>query len=169
MNNDGVPIPIIVAALTGAVSLVVLAVNAWVHGRRERNHRLRDIYSKAFSAAVAYEEFPFVVRRRRASNPEDERIRISTELRKVQEDISYYSAWLTTESSHVSEAYDSLIAEMRAFAGAAIREAWETQPMSDDSGMAMPDFGLAVLKPLKERYLSEVATHLASTPRWLRR
>jgi hypothetical protein len=61
------------------------------------------MFSKAFAAAVAYEEFPYVVRRR-ASAPEDERIRISTELRKVREDISYYSAWLFTESRAISEA-----------------------------------------------------------------
>ena len=86
MSNLSLYIPIIVAAITGVISLWALAINACLTGRRERGNRRREIFSKAFTAAVVYEEFPYVVRRRRTSAPEDERIRISAELRKVQED-----------------------------------------------------------------------------------
>src|SRR5262252_7527444 len=93
MSNISLYLPIVGAPLTAAASLLALAINAWLTAYRERVNRRREMFSKAFAAAVAYEEFPYVVRRQRTSVPEDERIRISTELRKVQEDISYYSAW----------------------------------------------------------------------------
>ena len=109
MNGGGIPVAIVVAAMMGAVSIATLALNAWLSGHRERKNRQRDVFSKAFAAAVAYEEFPFVVRRRRASLPEDKRIRISTELRKVQEDISYYTAWLSTESRQLAEVFDAVV------------------------------------------------------------
>lgn len=117
MSNVSLYIPIIVAAITGAVALLALAINAILTAYRERVNRRREMFSKAFAAAVAYEEFPYVVRRRRISAPEDERVRISTELRKVQEDISYYSAWLFTESWRISEAYETLILQLREMAG----------------------------------------------------
>ena len=103
MADSDIPVPIIVAAITGAVSLLALSINAWLTGHRDRANRRRELLSKAFTSVIAYREFPYVVRRRRSSSPEDERIRISTELRKVQEDIAYYSSWLATESRHVGE------------------------------------------------------------------
>jgi hypothetical protein len=158
----------IVAVTTGAVSLVTLAINAWLTGHRDRINRRRDIFAKAFAAATAYEEFPYVVRRRRTTDAEGERIRISTELRKVQEDISYYSVWLSTESRHVSQAYETLILKLREVAGGAIRKAWGEPPVGSDAAMNMPDLGLGALKPFKQAYLIEVTAHLSLVPRWLR-
>jgi len=127
------------------------------------------MFSKAFAAAVAYEEFPYVVRRRRTSVPEDERIRISTELRKVQEEISYYSAWLFTESRPISEAYETLILQLREIAGREIHNAWNQPAVGSDTEMNISGLGLSRLKPFKEAYLHEVADHLSPIPRWLRR
>ena len=169
MTEGSLPTPIIVATVTGAVSLFAWVINAWLTGYRERVNRRRDVFSKAFTTAVAYEEFPYIVRRRRASNPEDERIRISTELRKVQEDISYHSAWLFTESRHVSDAYEVLVRKLREIAGGEIRKAWCTPHIDADTEMNMPDLGLAALKPFKQAYLVEVSDELSLIPRWLRR
>jgi hypothetical protein len=169
MSNVSIYVPIIVAAITAAVSLLTLAINAVLTAYRERVNRHRELFSKAFAAAVAYEEFPYVVRRRRISAPEDERIRISTELRKVQEDISYYSAWLFTESRPISEAYETLILRLREIAGKEIHDAWNQPPVGSDAEMNIAGLGLGGLKPFKQAYLREVADHLSPVPRWLRR
>ena len=87
----------------------------------------------------------------------------------MQEDISYYSAWLSTESEHVSEAYNDLIGKLREVAGGAIRNAWSEPPIDDDTQMNIADFGLGALKPLKQAYLREVGDLLSLWPRWLRR
>lgn len=168
MSNVSLYIPIIVAAITGAVALLALAINAILTAYRERVNRRHEMFSKAFAAAVAYEEFPYVVRRRRISAPEDERVRISTELRKVQEDISYYSAWLFTESWRISEAYKTLILQLREIAGREIQNAWNQPPVGSDAEMNITGLGLSGLKPFKEAYLHEVADHLSPIPRWLR-
>ena len=169
MTDNSIFVPVLVASVTGGVSLIVLAINAYLTGSRERISRRREIFSKAFTAAVSYQEFPYVVRRRRTSSPEDERIRISTELRKVQEDISYHTAWLYTESQEVSDAYQNLIGELRLIAGNEIRKAWDDSPVDDDAGMNMPDLGLDRIEPLKMVFLVEVVNELSLTPRWLRR
>ena len=168
MTSGGVLVAIIVASITAAASFAALAINAWLSGHRERQNRQRDVFSKAFIAAVAYEEFPYVVRRRRASAPEEERVRISTELRKVQEDISYYIAWLATESRQVAKAYETLIARMREVAGQEIHKAWIAEPIESDNEMNIADLGLGALRQDKKAYLDEVVRHM-SPRRWLRR
>ena len=169
MTESNIPTPIIVAIISGAVSLAVLAINSWLTGHRERTNRRRDMLSKAFSVAVSYREFPYVVRRRRSSSPEDERIRISTELRKVQEDISYYSSWLTTESRHVSAAYDTLVSRLREVVGSEIHKAWMERAVESDAEMNMNDLGLGVLKVEEQAFLLEAAYHLSVLPRWFHR
>ena len=110
-----------------------------------------------------------MVRRRRSSNPEDERTRISTELRKVQEDITYHLAWLTTESQHVSKAYNKLVSRLREVAGAEIHRAWTEPPVQSDDEMNMDDLGLGILDQHEQEFLLEASDHLSIFPRWLRR
>ncbi len=169
MSETGFYSMVTAAAIGGAVSLLALALNAIITNWRERISRQRQEFSKAFAACEANEEFTFIVRRRRNDVPQDERVRISSELSIIQRELAYYSAWLATESSHVSEAYESLIAKLREIAGAKIHEAWLTPPIDSDSGMNMPDLGFSALKPLKEAYLLEVAHHLSMIPGTVRR
>lgn len=165
MSEAGFSSAVTAAAVGGAVSLFALALNTIISNRRERISRQRQEFSKAFAACVAYEEFPYVVRRRRSNVPQDERVRISSELSIIQRELAYYSAWLATQSTNVSETYETLVAKLREIAGAKIREAWFTPPIDSDSGMNMPNLGLIELNPFKEEYLQEVAYHLSVMPR----
>ena len=162
------PWPLIGAAVTGAVSLLIFVVTNWRNGQRERLARSREVYSRAYVAVQEYKEFPYVIRRRRKEAPDEERVRISTELRQVQSDLAFYSAWLRTESRHVHRSYTQLLEQLRSVAGKAMREAWLEPPIEDDAGMNMPDLGLSALTPYESAYLDEVVHHLAFWPRWLR-
>jgi len=168
MSETGLPSAVIAAAIGGAVSLMALALNAIINSRRDRIARQRQEFSKAFVVCVAYEEFPYIVRRRRSDVPQDERVRISSELSIIQRELAYYSAWLATESTNVSRAYENLVAKLREIVGAKIHEAWLTPPIDSDGGMNMPDLGLSELKPLKDAYLLEVAYHLSGVFRPIR-
>jgi hypothetical protein len=44
------------------------------------------------------------------------------ELRGIQEDLTFYSAWTLTESGHVGRAYGDLVRQTREIAGGAIRD-----------------------------------------------
>jgi len=169
MSETGFSSAVTAAAIGGAASLLALAINAIISGWRNRIARQRQEFSKAFAVCVAYEEFPYIVRRRRNNAPQDERVRISSEFSIIQRELAYYSAWLATESKNVSKAYENLVSQLREIAGAKIREAWLTPPIDSDSGMNMPDLGLSALKTLKEAYLLEVSHHLSGIPRPFRR
>lgn len=165
MSNSGIDPTIMVALITGSFSIIALSANTIINSRRDRKIRQREEFSKAFAACVSYEEFPYIVRRRRSSASEDERIRISTELSQTQKEIAYYSAWLSCESREVSVAYENLVANLRGIVGSKIKEAWQAQPILSDAGMNMPDLGLGSLKPYKQAYLNEVSRCLSWCPK----
>jgi hypothetical protein len=168
VSETVLPTAVTVAIIGGVVSLLALALNNMISGWRDCATRQRQEFSKALAACVAYEEFPYVVRRRKSNAQQNERIRISSELSLIQRDIAYYSAWLATESIPVSKAYETLVAKLREIAGGKIRRLGSHHQLTP-SAMNMPDLGLGTLKPLKDIYLSEVDCHLSLVPRPIRR
>ena len=163
------PWPVIAAAVTGATSLLVFAITNWRTGERERLARGREVFSKAYAAVQEYKEFPYVIRRRGKGDPEEERLRISSELRRVQTNLAFYSAWLGTESPHVHQSFTELVRQLRGVAGTAMHKAWLEPAVEDDSKMNMPDLGLSALAAYERAYLEEVVDHLSLWPRWFRR
>ena len=163
------PYPIIGAAITASVSILVFVIANWWNGRLVGLTRSREVFSKAYSVVQEYKEFPYVIRRRKISAPEEERLRISSELRRVQADLAFYSAWLSTESSYVQNSYSELLAQMRRVAGNAMHDAWLESAAVDDSEMNMPDIGLSALANYESAYLQEVVDYLSLWPRWVRR
>ena len=152
---------VVAAAITAAVALISLVVSNIVGGVRANRDRRREVFSKAFAAAISYAEFPYVVRRRRTSDPEEERVRISTDLRAVQEEIAYYSAWIESEAPKVANAYQVLAAETRRIAGKQIHDAWNSAAVASDAEMNMPDLGLAELDAARRSYLEALRSNLA--------
>ena len=163
------PLPIVAVIITATVSILIFVITNWWNGERARLTRSREISSKAYASIQEYKEFPYVIRRRRKDAPEEERMRISSELRRVQADLAFYSAWLRTESPYVHRCFDDLLVQVRNTAGKAMHNAWLEPPAEDDSNMNMPDLGLSTLTPYESAYLEEVVDHLSFWPRWLRR
>ncbi len=157
--------PAVVAALVAAiVGIVTLIVN----GRGARNDRQRQLFAGAFGDVAAYCEFPYIVRRRRHDAPEEERVRISTELSEIQRRLNHNAAVLRVEAPRVAEAYGALIDASRAIAGAAIHDGWNLEPATSDRGIHVGDVDLAALRSHEDRYLVAAADHLALTPSWIR-
>ena len=163
------PWPVVGAVIIGVVSFIVFVLTNWWNGERERLTRSRDVFSKAYAAVQEYKEFPYVIARRRKDTPEEEQIRISSELRRVQADLAFYSAWLLTESRHVHRSFLELLEQTRKVAGTAMHEAWLQPAVAEDSEMNMLKLDLSALAPYESAYLTEVVYHLSLWPRWTRR
>lgn len=175
LSPDGVSVksaltsPIVVAALVaGLVSLASVVAGQLNKRISEREARRRDSYAKAFESYVAYREFPFVVRRRSADKPVEERERIARELREVQERLGYYRAWIHTESRHCGLAFDRLISKVRINDGKLIHEGWSAPAITSDEQMNIK-LPLVSLGAEEDEFLHEVSIHLALRPRWMRR
>lgn len=157
--------PAIVAALITSVMAVVTSI---VNGRRARSDRQRELFSAAYGDVASYCEFPYIVRRRRHDQPEDERLRISTELSDVQRKLNHNRALLRVEAPRVARAYAALVTSVKLNAGASIRQSWDLKPITADAEIHVTDVDLDGVRPFDDAYLTAVADHLALTPWWLR-
>lgn len=158
---------LLTALVSGAVIAAVLGgvVNTYLARRRSREEeraRVRTVCAEALAAVTAYKEFPYAIRRRRNDHPADERIRLSEELRHVQERLSYYSAWMTSESQILSDAYETLLINLRAAAGTACHDAWLAPAAQTDADMNLHPgvIDLSGLKQFEAAYMDAVKTHL---------
>ena len=78
------------AGISAGVSAAIGLVTLWVAGIRAERARRRELYADALAGTMAYREFPYAIRRRRAEDPDrsGERVRISEAVREVQHDLS---------------------------------------------------------------------------------
>lgn len=154
----------IAALIAGVVAVVSLLVN----GRRARMDRQRQLFGAAFGDITSYCEFPYIVRRRRHDTPEEERVRISTELSEIQRRLNHNKAVLLVEAPRVARAYAALVETTRQIAGRAIRDGWDLSPITVDNNIHVVDVDLTPITPAEQRYLTAVADHLSVAPWWTR-
>lgn len=149
----------VIAAVIGAIVNTALARRKSLE---EERARVRNVFAEAFEAVAAYKEFPYAIRRRRADQPAEERLRLSEELRKVQTNLTYYVAWTLAESAATGKAYGDLVRELRLIAGDACRAAWLAAPAVDDTDMniAREVIDLSALSPFEKAYTDAVEAHL---------
>lgn len=155
------------AVIGAVVAAIVAAITLIVNGRRARRDRHRELFAAAFADIGHYCEFPYIVRRRRHDVPEEERLRISTELSEVQRKLNHNRAVLQVEAPRVAEAYARLVAATRDVAGGAIRDGWNLAPVTSDAGVHVTDVDLMPIKSYEDAYLTAAADHLALAPWWL--
>jgi hypothetical protein len=142
--------------------------------RIDERSRVRATLSEAFQAYADYKEFPYAIRR--ADRPEDERIRLSEELRKIQSRLSYYQAWCQIESEQIGSAYNDLDREARRVAGAAMHRAWTENAAalepdmnigSDRADLTQPGLGRGQVHPSHPTAPTVDHAALAATSRHL--
>lgn len=157
------------AAILGAVVNTLLARR---NTRIEERARIRATLAEAFQAYANYKEFPYAIRRRRADQPGEERLRLSEALRHVQSQLSYYQAWTLAESAHAGAAYNDLVLQGRKAAGAAMRYAWNAPALDNDEGMNIGSnlVDLTALEPAERRFIRAANAHVAAlTKSWPQR
>jgi hypothetical protein len=159
-------LPIVVAAVVG-IGTAAAGVYTWfVSGVRAERTRLQKLYADAYSAIVSYQEFPYVIRRRRALTAEhpgiggEERLRITGALHTVQEELNNYSAQIGTESKAVSTKYDLLVSETRQIAGTYMHDAWDATPLDNDAGMNITGIDYKGLRIQQDDYLDAIKQDL---------
>lgn len=128
------------AVIGAVIGLFGIVAGLWINGDRAERQRRRELHARALAAVVDYGEMPFMVCRRR-SEPEQrsaERIRLSDHFSKVKAEISICQVLLAADGhSHVSDAYETLVATARSVVGGEAHEAWQKEPIHQDPEMNM--------------------------------
>lgn len=155
----------VVIAVVGAIVNSVIARKKFLEEERDR---VRAAYAEAFEAVAAYKELPYAIRRRRYDQAESERIRLSEDMRKTQQKLSYYRAWTQAESAKVGQAYATLVAHLRAAAGAACNQAWSDGPIRSDPEMNIPmdKVDLRSITAHEDAFIAAVADDLKTRKTW---
>ena len=118
---------------------------------------------------MAYRELPYMVRRRRADQPAEERLRLSNVISETQLRLNHHQALLRVEVPRVARCYRELVAATRKIAGAEISRAWDLNPSDADADMHIRDIDLSALTSHEDAYLTAAADHLGFGPPRLRR
>lgn len=154
---------IVASIVSGAIALLTF----WANGVRQERSRRQQLYSDALASVVAYREFAYVIRRRRAPSPDhdeiagEERVRISEALRDVQKDLAYFSSWIRVKpTGDVADRFDELVGQTRRLAGGYMRDAWNADPLDSDVGMNIPDIDYKPLGQFERAYLEAVRRSL---------
>ncbi len=132
--------PVAGAGIGAIVGLLGAFVGLWVNGDRAERQRRRDLHARALAAVIDYGEMPFMIRRRRCESEQRsaERIRLSDHFSRVKAEISTCQVLLAADGHRrVAAAYDELVAIARSVVGKEAHDAWQQEPITEDSGMNM--------------------------------
>jgi hypothetical protein len=144
------------AVIAGMVALAGYLLTQW---QAQRDRKLK-VFADALAAVAEYEELPYRIRRRSASEGPI-RAEIANRISDVQVRIAFHLAWLEIESPAVAEAYRALVDAARQEAGAHMKAAWNEPVLSEDAAMSL---GIAYACPdtpaARERCIAAMRDHL---------
>jgi len=103
----------------------------------------REHYAEAVRTLVAWNEYPFRIRRRVDDNAETLN-KLAALGHDLQERLGFNRAWIAGESAVLRTIYDSCIAELNKTVGPACRNAWQSKPVNSAAEMNLSDFSISV-------------------------
>jgi hypothetical protein len=161
------------ATVAAVVSGTVALLTGTIAAVRTSSDRRREMFADAYKAYRAYCEMPYAVHRRRHDQPENERARLTEQLREIQEQVGFFEAWTMIEAPAVGNAYADLIAVTRATAGKAITASWERPAITADAQVSVgTSIDLSPLRAHETAYIRTVVRQChpvrVHLPAWLR-
>jgi hypothetical protein len=146
----------IIAALGTIIVAILSALAAYLANKRERRRRL---YGEAIRAAVRWKEMLYRVRRRvKADEPA-----LIQRFHDLQDDLSFYEAWVGAESKYMKASYDRFVASVKGATEELIRDAWATAPRARPTETPLDELH-PDLAPLVEAFLKDARSHLSPWP-----
>jgi hypothetical protein len=146
----------ILGMATTVVVALLSALTAYLASKRERR---RVLYSEAVQAIVSWKEMLYRIRRRGEGQDRE----IIASFHELQDKLSYYEAWIGSESKYMSRSYTRLVSAVKAATIKLIQVAW-AEPLRATPGSAVAsDVHPDVQKPV-DSFLRDVRGHLSPMP-----
>lgn len=123
-----------VIALLGVLATLI------VNGKRSSLERRQTNHARALAAVANYREMPFLIRRRRHDDLPGERARLAARFADVQAELATCEALIRADTDKdVRTTFAALVTALRKHAGTQAQLAWNTNPITTDAEMSMPD------------------------------
>lgn len=143
------------AALIALATMLLRAAGLVLSGQQSRQ---RDLFSKAYGSAMAWNELLYRVRRR-ANTPEAEAALVDR-FHDLQEQIDYYEGWTASEGAAIGRSYCFFVKEVKEATESLLQEAW-LQPGRTPGAPAPNNEVHLDLHPARMRFLNDVRDQLS--------
>lgn len=121
-------------------SLVTLVVGKLIDQGASAAAARREGYARAARALVAWNEYPYRIRRRTSSGAD-----VVAELvergHSLQEELAAVHAWVAADAPWLGDVFAAVRNEMNSTVSASCNEAWETAPATTTAGMNLNGWG----------------------------
>jgi len=151
---------LVVAFVAGGVAMW----SAHFSDRAQQRDRRRTLYAEAYRVALGWNEMLYRIRRR-IDGPE-QMAALVEQFHSLQEQITFYQGWITTESPGLGRSYDRLVRHVKSETEELIRQAWRRSGRAPDHD-APADEKHPNIRPECSRFLADVRDHLSPWP-WSR-
>lgn len=135
-GGDGWEVPVLVAVVGAAATLLVAVGGALARERRRR----REMYAGAVRVLIGWIEYPYQVRRR-TSDDAGELSRLRDIGHELQQDLAYQQALLTGDSASLGELYGAVVGRVKSRTAPWLAEAWQRAPVAEPAEMVLGDWG----------------------------
>jgi hypothetical protein len=129
-NTVGNWAPVLAAIIAGLVALAGYLVTQFAN-RRDRKAK---VYAEALAAVREYQELPYRVRRRAASDAAT-RAALAERISDVMAKLGFYEAWLQIDSPQTGSAYMDLVSRTRRQGRQHLSNAWGGKVLERDAEM----------------------------------
>lgn len=146
-------------AVPAAASITVAVLTGLAAYLASKRERRRGLYGEATKAAVGWHEMLYRVRRRGVA---DDR-KLIEQFHDLQDQITYYRAWIGSESQYVQRSYDRLVLAVKAATQPLINQAWD-QPVREPPANALPDDVHPGISGDTAAFLKDVRSQLSPWP-----
>jgi hypothetical protein len=147
-------------ALCGVAATLIVAVigalAAYLAAKRERR---RALYAEAVQVIASWKEMLYRVRRRKTDDDPD----LVGQFHGLQDKLTYYCAWIATESKYMSRSYSRLVQQVKAATDALIQQAWD-ESVRSGSGKAKPDDVHPDIGNYLDDFARDCRSHLSPFP-----
>jgi len=148
---------IAILGMATTVTVAILsALTAYLAAKRERR---RTLYSEATQSVVGWKEMLYRVRRR----DKDQDKELVSQFHDLQDKLTYYQAWVGSESVYMSRSYSRLVKSVKGATDDLIRDAWDKTP-SGHASNAGPDDVHPDIEQFVSDFLKDVRSHLSPLP-----
>lgn len=129
-----------IVTLVAGSSLVTLVVGRFLDRAATAAAARREGYARASRALVAWNEYPYRIRRRTSNDPKvvGELVSLGHDL---QEELAYVHAWVTADAPWMGKVFAAQRQQIGARVGRACQEAWNLPPLTSTAEMNLGGWG----------------------------
>lgn len=138
--TEHVGVPLLVAMIALAASLMVAALSFALARWNDTTSRRREGYAAATRELVSWDEYPYRIKRRTSDDLAALSL-LADQGHAHQEALRYRETWIVSENEWVAGVFSAVRADLAALLGPACNDAWAGSPVSDAAGMTLGDWG----------------------------